>query len=179
MLLTGLLLLACSACFLIELRITSTTHNGSSHPWSLIEKMPYSCISWRLSLNRGFLWTNFTSCQVDTQNQPVHHRINVGGMFEFGFSPPVTHCDSGLIPTFVQLGGVRNFAGGSGRRYIVHLDSHLGNVEMPISHRFPFSLKYMFPHTWYVLVVCCLSLSLAEDKSIPYYTKFWASKPMS
>jgi hypothetical protein len=49
MLLTGLLPLACSACFLIEPRTTSpgdgTTHNGPFHPWSLIEKMPYSWIS--------------------------------------------------------------------------------------------------------------------------------------
>jgi hypothetical protein len=47
MLLTGLLPLACSACFLIEPWAGSpgTTHNGPSHPWSLVEKMPYSWIS--------------------------------------------------------------------------------------------------------------------------------------
>jgi hypothetical protein len=48
-----------------------TTHNGPSHPWSLIEKMPYSWISWRHFLKGGsFLCDNSSLCQVDTQNQP-------------------------------------------------------------------------------------------------------------
>jgi hypothetical protein len=55
-LLTGLLLLACSACFLIEPKTTSPemVHpQGDLPPWSLIEKMPYSWISWRDSLKGG------------------------------------------------------------------------------------------------------------------------------
>jgi hypothetical protein len=48
-----------------------TTYNGSSHPESLIEKMPYSWISWRHFLKGGsFLCDNSSMCQVDTQNQP-------------------------------------------------------------------------------------------------------------
>jgi hypothetical protein len=30
-----------------------TSHNGPSHPWSLIEKMPYSWVSWRPFLKGG------------------------------------------------------------------------------------------------------------------------------
>jgi hypothetical protein len=49
-----------------------TTHKGLSHPWSLIEKMPYSWISWRHFLKGGcFLW--ITPAWVkSTQNQLVH-----------------------------------------------------------------------------------------------------------
>jgi hypothetical protein len=52
MLRTGLLPLACSACFLIEPKTTSPTMAPPTicwalPPWSLIEKMPYSWISWR------------------------------------------------------------------------------------------------------------------------------------
>jgi len=47
--LTGLLPLACSAC---SYR-TQYYHNVPSHPWSLIEKMPYSWISWRHFLKGG------------------------------------------------------------------------------------------------------------------------------
>jgi hypothetical protein len=48
------------------------TYNGPSHPWLLIEKMPYSWISWRHFLKAGsFLCNNSSLCQVDTQNQPV------------------------------------------------------------------------------------------------------------
>jgi hypothetical protein len=46
----------------------------ASHAWSLIEKMPYSWISWRHFLKGGsLLCDNSSLCQVDTQNQPVHH----------------------------------------------------------------------------------------------------------
>ena len=47
------------------------------HPqWSLIEKMPYSWISWRHFLNwSSFLCDNSSLCQVDTQNQPVQIHI--------------------------------------------------------------------------------------------------------
>jgi hypothetical protein len=52
-----------------------TTHHGlagPSHPQSLIEKMPYSWISWRPFLKGGsFLCDNSSLCPVDTQNQPV------------------------------------------------------------------------------------------------------------
>jgi hypothetical protein len=48
------------------------THNRPSHPWSLIEKMPYRWISWRHFLKRDFFfYDNSCSCQGDTQNQPV------------------------------------------------------------------------------------------------------------
>jgi hypothetical protein len=49
-----------------------TTHNGPSPLDQLVEKMPYSWISWRHSLKGGlFLCDNSSLCQVDTQNQPV------------------------------------------------------------------------------------------------------------
>ena len=52
-----------------------TAHNGPSHPWSLIEKMPYSWISWRHFLKGGsFLCDNSSLSQVDTQNQLVQHQ---------------------------------------------------------------------------------------------------------
>jgi hypothetical protein len=68
---TRLLPLACSACFLIEAR---TTIPGWALPTlSLIEKMPYSWISWRYFLKCGFYHcdNNSSLCQVDTQSQPV------------------------------------------------------------------------------------------------------------
>ena len=75
MLLTGLLPLACSACSLIEPRLPAQRWShpqGAFPPWSLIEKMPYSWISWRHFLNgSSFLWDNSSLCQTDTQNQPV------------------------------------------------------------------------------------------------------------
>jgi hypothetical protein len=50
-----------------------TTHNGLSHPWSVITKMHYSWVSWKHFLKGGsFLCDNSSFCQVDTQNQPVH-----------------------------------------------------------------------------------------------------------
>ena len=43
-----------------------------SHPWSLVEKMPYSWILWRSFLKGGsFLCDNSSLWQIDTQNQPV------------------------------------------------------------------------------------------------------------
>jgi hypothetical protein len=49
-----------------------TTQKGTSPTWSLIEKMPYSWISWRHFHNwSSFLCDNSSLCQVDTQNQPV------------------------------------------------------------------------------------------------------------
>jgi hypothetical protein len=48
--LTGLLPQACSACFLLEPKTTSpgmASPTRGPPPWSLIEKMPYSWVSWR------------------------------------------------------------------------------------------------------------------------------------
>jgi hypothetical protein len=91
MLLTGLLPLAHSACFLIEPK--TTTHNGPSHPWSLIEKMPYSWISWRHFLKGvSFLCDNSSLCQVDIQNQPLQLFSDHHNPFWYGLpktSPPV------------------------------------------------------------------------------------------
>ena len=72
MFLTGLLPLACSACTLIEPKSTSPEMvplTRGPPPWSLIEKMPHSCISWRHFPNWSyFLCDNSSLCQVDTQN---------------------------------------------------------------------------------------------------------------
>jgi hypothetical protein len=58
-----------------------TNHNGPSHSWSLIEKMPYRIflwILWRHFLKRGsFLCDKSSLCQVDTQNQLVQCGIVV------------------------------------------------------------------------------------------------------
>jgi hypothetical protein len=44
------------------------THKGPLPTWSLIEKMPYSWISWRHFLNwSSFLCDNSSLCQVDTK----------------------------------------------------------------------------------------------------------------
>jgi hypothetical protein len=73
----GCCLLACSSWFLIENKTTSplwvVPSLGWALPsWSLIEKMPYSWISWRHFLKGGsFLWDNSSLYQVDTQTQPV------------------------------------------------------------------------------------------------------------
>jgi hypothetical protein len=53
---TGLPPLACSACSLIEPRLPAQRWHhpqGAFPPWSLIEKMPYSWISWRHFLNEA------------------------------------------------------------------------------------------------------------------------------
>jgi hypothetical protein len=43
-----------------------------SHPWSLIDKMPYNQILWGHFLKGdSFLCDNSSLCQVDTQNQSV------------------------------------------------------------------------------------------------------------
>jgi len=85
MLLTGLLPLPCSACFLIEPRTTSpgtapSTTSWVLPPWSLVEKMPYSWVSGRHFLKGGsFLCDNSSSCQVDKRNQPAHRPPKVSG----------------------------------------------------------------------------------------------------
>jgi hypothetical protein len=81
-LLTGLLPLACSGCFLIERRATSPGMAPPATGWtllpleSLIEKMPYSWVSWRHFLKGGsFLCDNSSLCQVDTQDEPALNHI--------------------------------------------------------------------------------------------------------
>jgi hypothetical protein len=75
MLLTGLLPLACSGCFLIEPKTTSpgmASPTRGPPPWSPTKKVPHSWISWRHFPNwSSFLCNNSSLCQVDTQNQPV------------------------------------------------------------------------------------------------------------
>jgi hypothetical protein len=71
MFLTGLLPQACSACSLIEPRLQAQRWyhpQGDLPPWLLIEKMPYSWISWRYFPNwSSFLCDNSSLCQVDTK----------------------------------------------------------------------------------------------------------------
>ena len=71
MLLTGLLPLACSACSCIEPKLPAQRWHhpqGAFPPWSLIEKMPYSCISWRHFLNWSSFFCDNSSCVKLTQN---------------------------------------------------------------------------------------------------------------
>jgi hypothetical protein len=85
MVLTGLLPLACSACSLIEPRLPAQwwSHpQGAFPPWSLIEKMPYSCISWRHFLNWSSFLCDNSSCVKLTQNQPVQ---TSSGMWNRGY----------------------------------------------------------------------------------------------
>jgi hypothetical protein len=68
---TGLLPLACSACSLIEPRLPAQrwSHPQGAFPhWSLIEKMPYSWISWRHFLNWSSFSCDNSSCVKLTQN---------------------------------------------------------------------------------------------------------------
>jgi hypothetical protein len=68
---TGLPHLACSACFLIEPRLPAQRWShpqGVFPPWSLIEKMPYSWISWRHFLNWSSFLCDNSSCVKLTQN---------------------------------------------------------------------------------------------------------------
>jgi hypothetical protein len=71
MFLTGLLPLACSACSLIEPKPPPQRWRhpqGDLPTWSLIEKVPYSWISWRHFLNwSSFLCDNSSLCRVDTK----------------------------------------------------------------------------------------------------------------
>jgi hypothetical protein len=68
---TGLPHLACSACSLIEPKTISpemVPPTRALSPWSLIEKMPYSCISWRHFLNWSSFLCDNSSCVKLTQN---------------------------------------------------------------------------------------------------------------
>jgi hypothetical protein len=67
----GCSLLACSACSLIEPRLPAQRWShpqGAFPPWSLIEKMPYSWISWRHFLNWSSFLCDNSSCVKLTQN---------------------------------------------------------------------------------------------------------------
>ena len=67
----GCSLLACSACSLIEPRLPAQSWShpqGAFPPWSLIEKMPDSCISWRHFLNWSSFLCDNSSCVKLTQN---------------------------------------------------------------------------------------------------------------
>jgi hypothetical protein len=69
-----LLPLACSACSLIEPRLPAQgwSHpQGAFPPWSLIEKMPYSWISWSHFLNWSSFLCDNSICVKLTQNLPV------------------------------------------------------------------------------------------------------------
>jgi hypothetical protein len=69
--LTGLPPLACSACSLIEPKTTRpemVPPTGAFPLWSLIEKMPYSCISWRHFLTWSSFLCDNSSCVKLTQN---------------------------------------------------------------------------------------------------------------
>jgi hypothetical protein len=68
---TGLPPLAYSACSLIELRLPAQRWShpqGAFPPWSLIEEMPDSCISWRHFLNWSSFLCDNSSCVKLTQN---------------------------------------------------------------------------------------------------------------
>jgi hypothetical protein len=68
---TGLLPLACSACSLIEPRLSAQRWShpqGAFPPWPLIEKMPYSWISWRHFPNWSSFLCDNSSCVKLTQS---------------------------------------------------------------------------------------------------------------
>ena len=67
----GYSLLACSACSLTEPRLPAQRWHhpqGAFPPWSLIEKIPYSWISWRHFLNWSSFLCDNSSCVKLTQN---------------------------------------------------------------------------------------------------------------
>ena len=74
----GCSLLACFPCLLSLLSYRNKTTSPEMAPptrgpppWSLIEKMPYSQISWRHFLNWSSFLCDNSSCDKLTQNQPV------------------------------------------------------------------------------------------------------------
>ena len=86
MLLTGKLM-ACSACFLIEPRTTSSKMAPPTVGWALphlalVEEMPHSWISWRHFLNRGSFLSDDSSCvklmpnQQTSQYRYQHQRMD-------------------------------------------------------------------------------------------------------
>jgi hypothetical protein len=79
MFLTGLLPLAYSTCCLIKRRLPAKRWHhpqGYFTPWSLIEKMPYSYISWRhFPIWSSFLCDNSSLCQIDTKLASTHRYV--------------------------------------------------------------------------------------------------------
>jgi hypothetical protein len=77
---SSLLPLACSACSLIEPRLPAQRWHhpqGDLPTWSLIEKMPYSWISWRHFPNwSSFLCDSSSLCQVDAKLASTVHNNN-------------------------------------------------------------------------------------------------------
>jgi hypothetical protein len=74
---TGLFPLACSACSLIEPRLPAQRWShpqGAFPPWSLIEKMPYSWISWRHFLNWSSFLCDNSSCVKLTHKTSQYRR---------------------------------------------------------------------------------------------------------
>jgi hypothetical protein len=68
MFLTDLLPLACSACSYRTKTTSPEMVQPTRGPWSLIEKMPHSWITWRHFPNwSSFLCDNSSLCQVDTK----------------------------------------------------------------------------------------------------------------
>jgi hypothetical protein len=75
---TVLLPLACSSCFLIEPKITCSgmvPPTRGPPPWSLIEKMPYSYISWRHCLNWSSVLCDNPSCVKLTHQTNQYNSI--------------------------------------------------------------------------------------------------------
>jgi hypothetical protein len=113
---TGLLPLAFSACSLIEPRLSAQRWNHPQRdlpPWWLIEKMPYSWISWRHFPNwSSFLCDNSSLCQVDTKlastaGKPKHTLLNETLRREYKWLLYVyLHLKVFIKVTFFQVGKV-------------------------------------------------------------------------
>jgi hypothetical protein len=54
------------------------THNGPSHPWSLVEKMPHSCILWRHFLKGSSFSVITPACIKLTHNTSQHSSLPLG-----------------------------------------------------------------------------------------------------
>jgi hypothetical protein len=81
---TGLLPLACSACSLIEPRLPAQRWSHPQRafpPWSLIEKMPYSWISWRHFLNWSSFLCDNSSCAKLTHKTSQYTLLFLLSMF--------------------------------------------------------------------------------------------------
>lgn len=87
MLLTDLLLMACSACSLVEPTspgMASPTMGWALSHWSLIQKMPYSWISWRHFLNWGsFLSDDSSLCEIDTKPASASSKFSASILLPF------------------------------------------------------------------------------------------------
>jgi hypothetical protein len=111
MFLTGLLPLACSACSLIEPRLPAQRWHhpqGDLLPWSLIEKMPYSWISWRHFPNwSSFLCDNSSLCQVDTKLASTHSIVEGGSWYAHLRIWPLVLLHQSSVCSSVCRGGIR------------------------------------------------------------------------